>query len=128
MSNTFTEKLDGDVYVYECENPALEILGNLPLSLVSNIIETKTVNLGYELNEGALTELGDMKLSEFISKLTCKTKDNYENTLQNYEDYTDKTLAEILGHKNPTITLKRYAHSMLEHKTEMMNRLGKLLL
>lgn len=39
-----------------------------------------------------------------------------------------KTLSEILGHKNPTITLKRYAHSMLEHKTEMMNRLGKLLL
>ena len=38
-----------------------------------------------------------------------------------------KTLSEILGHKNPTITLKRYAHSMLEHKTEMMNRLGKLL-
>ncbi len=39
-----------------------------------------------------------------------------------------KTLSEILGHKNPTITLKRYAHSMLEHKTEMMNKLGKLLL
>ncbi len=39
-----------------------------------------------------------------------------------------KTLSEILGHKNPTITLNRYAHSMLEHKTEMMNRLGKLLL
>lgn len=38
-----------------------------------------------------------------------------------------KTLSEILGHKNPTITLKRYAHSMLEHKTEMMNKLGKLL-
>lgn len=39
-----------------------------------------------------------------------------------------KTLSEILGHKNPTITLKRYAHSMLEHKAEMMNRIGKLLL
>lgn len=39
-----------------------------------------------------------------------------------------KTLSEILGHKNPTITLKRYAHSMMEHKAEMMNRLGKLLL
>ena len=38
-----------------------------------------------------------------------------------------KTLSEILGHKNPSVTLKRYAHSMLEHKTEMMNRLGKLL-
>lgn len=38
-----------------------------------------------------------------------------------------RTLSEILGHKNPTITLKRYAHSMLEHKTEMMNKLGKYL-
>ena len=38
-----------------------------------------------------------------------------------------KTLSELLGHKNPTVTLKRYAHSMLEHKAEMMNRLGKLL-
>ncbi len=39
-----------------------------------------------------------------------------------------KTLSEVLGHSNPTITLKRYAHSMFEHKTEMMNKLGKLLL
>ena len=34
-----------------------------------------------------------------------------------------KTLAEILGHKNPTITLNRYAHSLMEHKADMMNRL-----
>ena len=38
-----------------------------------------------------------------------------------------KTLAELLGHKNATITLNRYAHSLLEHKVDMMNRLGKLL-
>lgn len=38
-----------------------------------------------------------------------------------------KTLSEILGHKNATITLNRYAHSLWEHKTEMMNKLGKLL-
>ena len=38
-----------------------------------------------------------------------------------------KTLSEILGHKSPTITLNRYSHSLLEHKKEMMNRLGKLL-
>ncbi len=38
-----------------------------------------------------------------------------------------KTLAEILGHKNPTVTLNRYVHSLLEHKVEMMNRLGELL-
>ena len=38
-----------------------------------------------------------------------------------------KTLSEILGHKNPTVTLNRYAHSLMEHKQAMMNRLGKLL-
>ncbi len=38
-----------------------------------------------------------------------------------------KTLSEILGHKNPTVTLTRYTHSMLEHKKEMMNKVGNLL-
>ena len=38
-----------------------------------------------------------------------------------------RTLAEILGHKNPTVTLNRYAHSLMEHKREMMNRLGENL-
>ncbi len=37
-----------------------------------------------------------------------------------------KTLSEILGHKNPNITLSRYVHSMLEHKKSMMNKIGKL--
>lgn len=36
-----------------------------------------------------------------------------------------KTLSEILGHKNPTITLNCYAHSLIEHKRNMMNRLGR---
>lgn len=38
-----------------------------------------------------------------------------------------KTLAEIMGHKNPNITLTRYAHSLIEHKREMMNKVGSLL-
>ena len=38
-----------------------------------------------------------------------------------------KTLADILGHENPTVTLRRYAHSLMEHKHEAINRLGKLL-
>ncbi len=37
-----------------------------------------------------------------------------------------KTLSDILGHSNPMITLKRYAHSLLEHKREMINRLSKI--
>lgn len=38
-----------------------------------------------------------------------------------------KTLSEILGHKNASVTLNRHVHSLMEHKREMMNRLGQLL-
>lgn len=36
-----------------------------------------------------------------------------------------KTLSEILGHNNATVTLNRYTHSLLEYKKEMINKLGK---
>ncbi len=38
-----------------------------------------------------------------------------------------KTLSEILGHKSPVITLTKYAHSLIKHKRDMMNLVGKLL-
>lgn len=37
-----------------------------------------------------------------------------------------KSLADILGHSNPMITLKRYTHSMLDYKKIMMNKIGKI--
>ena len=38
-----------------------------------------------------------------------------------------KTLSEILGHSDPNVTLRRYAHSLTEHKKQMMDRVGNLL-
>lgn len=38
-----------------------------------------------------------------------------------------KALSEILGHKNASITLNRYVHSLIEYKQEMMNKVGNLL-
>ncbi len=38
-----------------------------------------------------------------------------------------KTLSEIMGHKDASITLNRYAHSMLETKTMMMRRMTKIV-
>ena len=38
-----------------------------------------------------------------------------------------KTLSEVLGHKSATVTLNRYAHSMMEHKHSVMDRFGTLL-
>ena len=38
-----------------------------------------------------------------------------------------KTVADIMGHQNASITLNRYAHCMLDHKIEMMQRLPQVL-
>lgn len=38
-----------------------------------------------------------------------------------------KTLSELLGHASATVTLHRYAHSFMEHKKEMMEKLGTQL-
>ena len=38
-----------------------------------------------------------------------------------------KTLSEIMGHKDSSVTLNRYVHCLSEHKKAMMNRLGKYL-
>lgn len=37
-----------------------------------------------------------------------------------------KSLADLLGHKNPNITLNRYAHSMMDYKKLMMNKIGTI--
>ena len=36
-----------------------------------------------------------------------------------------KTVSELLGHKNPVITLNQYAHSLLSYKFQMINKLTK---
>ena len=38
-----------------------------------------------------------------------------------------RTVADLLGHQNVSVTLNRYAHCMLAHKTEMMRKLPRVL-
>ncbi len=38
-----------------------------------------------------------------------------------------RTLSEIMGHKSPSITLNRYAHSMMDTKIKMMNKMTRIL-
>ena len=37
-----------------------------------------------------------------------------------------RTLSEILGHSNPSVTLGVYTHSLADHKREMMNRMKRI--
>ena len=38
-----------------------------------------------------------------------------------------RTVADIMGHRNASMTLNRYAHCMMDHKMKMMQKLPKVL-
>ena len=38
-----------------------------------------------------------------------------------------RTVADILGHQNASVTLNVYAHCMLDHKIEMMNKIQRVI-
>lgn len=38
-----------------------------------------------------------------------------------------RTIADIMGHNNVSVTLNRYANCMLDHKIEMMHKLTRIL-
>ncbi|MBP3369529.1 MAG: site-specific integrase [Clostridia bacterium] len=67
-----------------------------------------------------IDKLGISKLSFHALRHTFATR-----ALESGMDV--KTLSEVLGHKSATVTLNRYAHSMMEHKQSVMDRFGTLL-
>lgn len=67
-----------------------------------------------------IDKLGVSKLSFHALRHTFATR-----ALESGMDV--KTLSEVLGHKSATVTLNRYAHSMMEHKQSVMDRFGMLL-
>lgn len=70
--------------------------------------------------ETLVDKLGVSKLSFHALRHTFATR-----ALESGMDV--KTLSEILGHKSATVTLNRYAHSMMEHKQNAMDKFGALL-
>lgn len=69
--------------------------------------------------ETLIDKLGVSKLSFHALRHTFATR-----ALESGMDV--KTLSEILGHKSATVTLNRYAHSMMEHKQSAMDKFGAL--
>ncbi len=70
--------------------------------------------------EKLVDKLGVSKLSFHALRHTFATR-----ALESGMDV--KTLSEVLGHKSATVTLNRYAHSMIEHKQNAMDKFGALL-
>ena len=83
-------------------------------------------------NGDMVTPRSYQRTFEVIIKNTNVSKKNFHSlrhtfatrALENGMDV--KTLSEILGHKNPMVTLNRYGHSLFETKQKMMNSLSKI--
>ena len=69
--------------------------------------------------EALIDKLGISKLSFHALRHTFATR-----ALESGMDV--KTLSEILGHKSATVTLNRYAHSLIEHKRNALDKLGNM--
>ena len=83
--------------------------------MIFHIIIQKIISLVF-----IIEKLGVSKLSFHALRHTFATR-----ALESGMDI--KTLSEVLGHKSATITLNRYAHSMMEHKQNAMDKFGVLL-
>ena len=79
------------------------------------------------LTEWKLTE--EILIAAYDECVNQKSKFNMSYTakiLENWHKDGVKTVADIMGHKNASITLNRYAHCMLDHKIEMMQKLPRI--
>lgn len=108
----------------------------LPLHIIERLIEYKKQSVSMYVIENKKGERMSIRSYQYIfEKLTERAevrKLNFHALRHTFatraiECGMDiKTLSEIMGHKNASITLNRYAHSMLDTKIEMMNRLSKI--
>lgn len=122
---TNTPKTDTSIRVIPIPKKLIPILKDMKKSaknqyLISDSEKTLAVRSYQRSFERLLIKLGIPKKGFHALRHTFATR-----ALEVGVDV--KTLSEILGHKNANVTLQRYAHSMPEHKKEMMNRVGKLL-
>lgn len=141
VSKTCYDSWKNGRYFKVLSSPKTETSGRIipiPKSIISKLKEIKKIG-NHEFVVPASSEYGMCVRSyqRLFENLLRKLKINHKGFHSLRHTFATralecgmdiKSLSEILGHKNPNITLKRYAHSMIEYKTEMMNKIGKLLL
>ncbi len=70
--STFTETYDSvnGEYVYLADNPAIEKFGNIKASFLTKAVsDTYVFDIGQELHEGDLEEIGKLEVADFLSDL-----------------------------------------------------------
>lgn len=102
------------------------------LNLIKELNKTSTTYVVSENNKPVLVRSYQRSFELMLKKLKIEHKGfhslRHTFATRALECGMDvKTLSEILGHKNASITLNRYAHSMFKHKQEMMDKMAKML-
>lgn len=117
------------------KTPSSERTVPLPASLLPYIREAKKKSRSPHVVSGSRGEVSVRSYQRSFSDLLARLGIRHRGFHSLRHTYATRaiecgmdvrSLSEILGHKSPTVTLNRYAHSLMEHKRAMVNRLGKL--
>lgn len=137
--NVSTIKVDGK-YINYIDSPKTKssirivpIPKNI-ITLLKSIKKLKKSNYIISTNKNSMVSIRSYQksYSNILKKLKIKHK-NFHSLRHTFATRAlelgidVKSLSEILGHKNASITLNRYSHSFLNYKIEMINKLSKSL-
>lgn len=82
LSDTYVETYSGGEYTYSSEDRGLNLLGNIQLGLFTALIEGKSVDIGYEIMEGYLSNLKTKSLAEIIASFGATDDETYSSNLE----------------------------------------------
>lgn len=108
IGSVFTESFDEEIvdgkYVYSSSNKALDLFANVDLAVITDGMENDTgLDIGYQVNEGHLIEVGDMPANEVVASLiTGEDADNYENVLSGITFFGEAKFKELFVYEEET--------------------------
>ena len=82
LSDTYVETYVDGEYTYSSQDKGLDLFGNVQLGLFTALIEGQTVDFGYEIMEGYLTNLKTKSLAEIIASFGATDEETYNSKLE----------------------------------------------
>lgn len=95
LSQLYEENYDYTTasYVYTSTERRLNIFGNVKFAVITDtFLSGKEFNFGKEVNDGKLTDIGNMLAKEFLASIMSDSEENYNQLLSNLNVLQDTTV------------------------------------
>ncbi|MBR6736794.1 MAG: hypothetical protein IKL82_00295 [Clostridia bacterium] len=95
LPDAYTETLQGASYVYESTHKGLNLLGNVKLSVITDVIEGTPFDLANLLINGELKEIGEKQLREVIASFSATDDETYQNAYDGLSALGDMLVKDL---------------------------------